>query len=375
MQPVLNASFLKEFDQDGGIKHGLPGAAYISEEFNRLENSHLFTKSWVFVAFAHKIPKVGDVLPVNVGDQPMFILRNEAGKIVAFHNVCRHRNLKLIDQQHNCGRLIRCPYHSWSYDLRGQLKNAPYFGGEAKQAPTDFDPAENGLTAVRCEVWHDWVFINLGDDAMSFEDFLKPIKKQLGDNDITQYRSVTTVELGVVKTNWKLLMENFIEPYHVQFVHKTTTSQPLVDHYTVIEDHCLGSAVDLTEGQQVAAAGNGTLGVTSRYLTLFPNFVLGTYQPDQIGVHLNSPIDANTTTQTRVIYVHKDSVYSDEQIQQLHDLWYSVHLEDHAMCERLQQGRHSSLASAGGILSPHWETSVRKFQELVADAIRPALTD
>jgi choline monooxygenase len=167
-------------------------------------------------------------------------------------------------------------------------------------------------------------------------------------------------------------MENFIEPYHVQFVHKKTTEQPLEDHYTVVEDHCLGSAVELSEEQQ-ANAGAGTLGVTSHYLTLFPNFVMGTYQPDQLGVHLNEPINPDSTRQRRVIYTHKDAAYSDEAIRQLADLWHSVHLEDHEMCVRLQQGRRSPLSEKGGLLSPHWENSVRKFQEQVANAIRPAL--
>jgi choline monooxygenase len=159
-------------------------------------------------------------------------------------------------------------------------------------------------------------------------------------------------------------MENFIEPYHVQFVHKTTTEQPLVDHYTVVDEHCLGSAVELSE-EQMASAKTGTLGVTSHYLTLFPNFVMGTYQPDQLGIHLNTPISADSTYQHRVIYTHRDADYSDAQIQALADLWHSVHLEDHAMCVRLQQGRHSPLAG---------ENSVRKFQERIADAIRPALS-
>jgi choline monooxygenase len=167
-------------------------------------------------------------------------------------------------------------------------------------------------------------------------------------------------------------MENFIEPYHVQFVHQTTTSQPLQDHYPVIEGKCLGSAVDLSE-EQIANAGKGTLGVSSRYLTLFPNFVLGTYAPDQIGVHLNVPVDTETTLQFRVIYVHQDASYSDAETQELKDLWYAVHREDHAICERLQTGRHSNISTQGGVLSPYWETSVRKFQELVANAIRPGL--
>ena len=140
-----------------------------------------------------------------------------------------------------------------------------------------------------------------------------------------------------------------------------------------MDGHCLGSAVELSESQLVSAR-QGTLGVTSHYLTLFPNFVLGTYQPDQIGVHLNTPLGAGRTSQQRVIYTHADSHYSDGEIQQLADLWRSVHLEDHEMCVRLQQGRHSPLAAQGGVLSPHWERGVRTFQALVADAIRPALT-
>jgi choline monooxygenase len=286
--------------------------------------------------------------------------------------VCRHRNLKLIDNRGNCGKLIRCPYHSWSYDLCGALKNAPYFGGTQRELPANFSFDDNGLAPVNCEVWHDWIFVNLATQAMAFDDFLAPIKRQLGATNVTDYLPVTTLDLGEVACNWKLLMENFIEPYHVQFVHKKTTEQPLVDHYTVVDEHCLGSAVELSE-EQVASARVGTLGVTSHYLTLFPNFVLGTYQPDQMGVHLNTPIAADRTWQHRVIYTHKDADYSDAQIQGLADLWHSVHLEDHEMCIRLQQGRHSPLADDGGLLSPHWENSVRNFQELVANAIRPVL--
>jgi choline monooxygenase len=115
------------------------------------------------------------------------------------------------------------------------------------------------------------------------------------------------------------------------------------------------------------------LGVSSRYLTLFPNFVLGLYYPDQIGVHLNRPVSANTTQQSRVIYLHRDSDQSSSGVEQMRQLWDSVHREDHHMCERLQAGRYSSVAEGGGVLSPHWEASVRRFQELVADAVRPGL--
>jgi choline monooxygenase len=369
---MLDAAFLTNFYTTGPVARGLPGEAYTSEAFMQLEREHLFNDHWVFVGFAHQLARSGDVRPIEVGGLPLFLLRDQQQRIVAFHNVCRHRNLQLIDAAGNCGKLIRCPYHSWSYDLCGALKNAPYFGGQKSAVPEGFRYEENGLAPVQCEVWHDWIFVNLSPRPMSFDDFLAPIKRQLGDNDVSDYIPLTTVDLGEVPCNWKLLMENFIEPYHVQFVHKSTTEQPLEDHRTVIDEHCLGSAVELSE-EQVASARAGTLGVTSHYLTLFPNFVMGTYQPDQLGVHLNEPLAAGLTRQCRVIYSHKDAGYSDAKIQQLADLWHSVHLEDHAMCVRLQQGRQSPLAALGGVLSPHWENSVRQFQERVADAIRPAL--
>lgn len=369
---MVDLSLLDNFDVEAAVRHGLPGELYVSNAMMQLEGEYLFRHNWVFVGFAHQLTGPGDVRPIQVGGLPLFLLRDQNGAIVAFHNLCRHRNLKLIDRAGNCGKLIRCPYHSWSYDLCGALRNAPYFGGPVQSPPGDFKFEDNGLAAVDCEVWHDWIFVNLSPRPASFEAFLAPIRRQLGANDVTEYVPVATLDMGEVACNWKLLMENFIEPYHVQFVHQHTTEQPLANHRTVIDEHCLGSAVELSE-EQVASAKAGTLGVTSHYLTLFPNFVMGSYQPDQLGVHLNEPLAADKTRQQRVIYTHQDAHYSDTQIQQLSDLWHSVHLEDHAMCVRLQQGRHSPLAAEGGLLSPHWEDSVRKFQELVADAIRPAL--
>lgn len=366
------STLLEQFDQPGETRHGLPGQVYTNEELFRVEQSQLFGHNWVFVGFAHQMGNVGDARPVEVGGLPLFLLRGSDGHIAAFHNACRHRNLKLIDADGNTGRLIRCPYHSWSYDLSGTLKNAPYFGGGIREKPADFCYEDNSLKPVRCEVWYDWIFVNLSSDPVPFDEFLAPIKRQLGDTDVSEFEPVETLEFGAVPCNWKLLMENFIEPYHVQFVHRNTTDQPLENHYTVVDEHCLGSAVELGE-EQLAKAREGTLGVTSHYLTLFPNFVLGTYQPDQLGVHLNSPLGVDRTEQKRVIYIHKNSEYDEAQTKHLAELWYSVHLEDHEMCIRLHKGRHSPLAAFGGVLSPHWENSVRRFQELVAATLRPAL--
>ena len=371
---MLTRSLFSDFDAVESVPHGLPALAYTSDEFLQLENQHLFAKHWMFAGFSHDLENTGDVKPVQIAGMPVFLLRDSEGGIRAFHNVCRHRNLKLIDADGNCGNLIRCPYHSWSYDLCGNLKNAPYFGGGAQQQPENFDLTEQGLIPVHCASWHDWIFVNLAENPVPFEDFLAPIRKMLGSNKVEDYEPVVNIDFGEIACNWKLLMENFIEPYHVQFVHRTTTNQPLQNHRTFIEGHCVGSVVEL-DAEHQASADLSALGVTSHYLVLFPSFILGTYQPDQLGVYLHQPVDAGHTRQRRVIYTHKDANYSDAEVQQLRNLWHSVHLEDHAMCMRMQQGRQSSLAADGGLLSPCWENSVRRFQEMIADAIRPALNE
>ena len=370
----FDLGLLEHFEKSGQTLHGLPGVAYTDEKFFDLEQSQIFAREWVFVGYAHEMEKAGDVRVIEVANQPLILVREKNREIRAFHNVCRHRNTKLVDCDGNVGSRIQCPYHHWCYELDGTLNSAPFFGGHTRELPSDFCRQDNGLLPVHCEVWEDWIFVNLAAVPRSFEDYLAPIKRQLGTIDISEFEPIKTIDLGRICCNWKSLMENFIEPYHVQFVHKDTTDQPLTSHYTLADEHCLGSAVELGEAQ-LAKVREGTLGVTSQYLTLFPNFVLGTYQPDQLGVHMNTPLGVSTTKQNRVIYIHRDSQYSEEQIEQLAELWHKVHLEDHEMCERMQQGRQSAVSSTGGVLSPHWENSVRKFQELVVQSIRPALTN
>ena len=367
LQSLLGAENLTAFESAGPVACGLPGAAYTSQAFFALENERIFADSWVFVGFAHELPRAGDVRPVTAAGQPVLLARDAERRIHAFHNVCRHRNLKLVATPCNVGRAIRCPYHSWTYGLDGALHVAPYFGGrEPRAAPAGFDRARHGLTPVRSATWHDWIFVNPSGAAPSFADFVAPLQRRLDGVDLTAMHHLATIDLGEIGANWKLLMENFIEPYHVQFVHATTTEQPLADHYTVNEPGCLGCAVDVS-GTAVRA---DTLSADSRYLTLFPNFAFGLYLPDQVGVHLDVPLAPDRTRQRRAIYSLGPEPVSAERAEQLARLWRDVHLEDREMCERLQQGRLSGVAAAGGVLSPVWEDSVRSFQELVVERLR-----
>ena len=367
LQSILGAENLTAFENQGPVARGLPGAAYTSEEFFALEIERIFSDSWVLVGFAHELSRAGDVAPVSVAGQAVLLVRDAEQRIRAFHNVCRHRCLELVDKPGNVGRVIRCPYHSWTYGLDGALRIAPYFGGrEPRAVPEGFDRGRHGLIPVRTATWHDWIFVNVNGEAPSFEGFIAPLRRHLDGVDLAGIRPLVTIDLGEVAVNWKLLIENFIEPYHVQFVHSTTTEQPLADHYTVNEPGCLGCAVDIA-GE---AKKDHTLSADSRYLTLFPNFAFGLYLPDQIGVHLDVPLAPNRTMQRRAIYSLGPERTSSERTEQLATLWRDVHREDHEICERLQRGRASAAAAGGGVLSPVWEDSVRSFQELVVSRLR-----
>ena len=367
LQSILGAETLAAFDIGGPVAHGLPGAAYTSEAFFALENERIFAASWVFVGFAHELPRAGDAVPITVAGQPVLLLRDAEHRIRAFHNVCRHRCLQLVDAPRNVGRAIRCPYHSWTYGLDGALHVTPYFGGrDPRSAPEGFDRERHGLVPVRSETWHDWIFVDLGGAAPRFEDFVAPLQRHLDGFDLTEMHHLVTIDLGEVAANWKLLMENFIEPYHVQFVHSTTTEQPLTDHYTLNDPGCLGCAVDVSGD----ATRTSTLSADSRYLTLFPSFAFGLYMPDQIGVHLDVPLAPDRTLQRRAIYNLGPEPASPRRTGQLAGLWRQVHLEDHEICERLQRGRISDAAASGGVLSPVWEDSVRSFQEMIVDHLR-----
>ncbi len=259
---------LSSLIKDKNVVNGLPSAAYTDEKFLDLEANTVFAENWAFVGFVHELVKPGDIYPVILAGKPIILVRNIKDEIVAFHNVCRHRCLKLVDEPKNTGKLIRCPYHSWTYDLDGKLISSPHFGGTDNHEPKGFDPKKYGLETIRIKLWHDWIFVNLNKKAPPFEKYIKKISKQLKGIDLNKIKPVATLNFGEVATNWKFLVENYVEPYHVQFVHKTTTSQPLKDHYTIVDGNCFGSGVDLNEENTSSA----NLAVSSRYLSLFPKF-------------------------------------------------------------------------------------------------------
>ena len=109
--------------------HGLPNECYTNKEYTLIERKKIFEDKWTVIGVASSVPNPGDVKPFDLLGIPLLIVRNRENKIKVFHNVCSHRGLKLVSKSGNIKNVIRCPYHSWSYNLDGDLIATPHIGG------------------------------------------------------------------------------------------------------------------------------------------------------------------------------------------------------------------------------------------------------
>ena len=114
LQSILGAEALAAFEAAGPVVRGLPAAAYTSEAFFALETERIFADSWIFAGLGHELARPGDVVPVTVAGKPVLLVRDANGEVRAFHNVCRHRCLMLVEEPCNVGPAIQCPYHTWT---------------------------------------------------------------------------------------------------------------------------------------------------------------------------------------------------------------------------------------------------------------------
>ena len=150
--------------------NGLPNRHYVDPAWFDIEKERLFFDGWAGIGFAKDVPAPGDAKPLTFLGQPLVIIRGRDGQLRVFFNTCRHRGMILVKEAGPIRGAIRCPYHSWCYDLDGALKATPHVGGPGHNAHEAIDRATLGLVEVRSHVWRDVVFVNISGDAPPFEE-------------------------------------------------------------------------------------------------------------------------------------------------------------------------------------------------------------
>ena len=187
--------------------YSLEAPFYTSQEVFDLDMAAIWTKHWLFVAAEAEVPEPGDFVTVEVGPSSVIIVRDDDEEVRAFHNVCRHRGSRILDDA--CGSVgnLVCPYHHWTYNVDGRLLHA-------ENQPATFDRSRFGLKPVHVRNVGGLVFICLADEPPAdFDDVAARIEPYLAPYQLGRAKVAHQVDL-VEQGNWKLVMENNRECYH-----------------------------------------------------------------------------------------------------------------------------------------------------------------
>jgi choline monooxygenase len=362
--------------------------AYRSPEYYELERRLVFSRGWVCVGYTAQLVEPGALLPVTVGGQPVLLARDRAGKLHAFYNVCRHRGSLLVAEggRHD---VIRCPYHSWGYALDGRLLGAPYFKGmgmpEAERAAQEhaetrgFRKEEYGLLPVRVETWGGLVFVNLDPEARPLGEWLGDLDRRLGHYPLGDLRlwKRKTIE---VQANWKLVAENFMEYYHLPWVHpELNTVSSFGNHerfqgpgrYTGMCTTPLARNPGLPIDLGVLPAMPGLTArdaETAYWILIVPNIALFLL-PHHLFTLLIRPDGVGRTVEHADLLVHPDALAApgaEAKYAAIFAFWDMVNAQDIAAVERVQKGLAAS-AYPGGRMCFRFEESIHRFQNIIID--------
>src|SRR5262249_39329669 len=182
-----------------------------------------FESGWVLIGSTVQIGSPGDFLTAQLVDQPVLVVRQADGSVRAFHNVCSHRGRRLVDEAARTAPRFRCTYHESTYSPDGELRGVPH----GTTFP-DLDRAACGLKPIRVAEWNRLVFVNLDGGAEPLPDYLGPMKDCFaGWFETPRLVSARSFEHNC---NWKLLLDNFYEFYHLDGLHPQRTGR-LVPEY------------------------------------------------------------------------------------------------------------------------------------------------
>ena len=218
MSEVRNAAGLVLDDREEGIFR-VHRSALVDKDIFEAERRLIFDKSWLFAGHVSEFPKPGDFVSRNVGGRPLILVNGDDGQIRALLNTCRHRgNLVCREPKGSGAEVFRCFYHGWIFNTRGELKGIP---GEAAYSDA-FDREALGLEPTpRMHNHRGCIFISYDPDIESFEEYMSDALKIL-DNTLDQgdMEFIDGQYKYSMRANWKLLVENSMDGYHLVHTHE-----------------------------------------------------------------------------------------------------------------------------------------------------------
>ena len=354
LRPLLEASLL-------------PSRAYTDDAVTEWEERNMFLNGWMCIGHASAFAERGGFVTHQIGNESLLFVDGNG-----FFNVCRHRGARLVSEPEGTKRRLQCPYHAWTYGFDGSLKNAPH-----TDQLQDFDPACNGLRAIRTETIGGLVFANVSGDAPPLSEHVGALVEHLDAYRTGELRRAARIDYDVA-ANWKAIVENYSECLHCPGVHPELNR---LSHYLSGDDFegpgawCGGSMTLTKEDADTMALNDGhggrppIAGVDPRavlYFAIFPNCLVSLH-PDYVMLHTLWPEGPGRTkvvcewffepeTMDKPGFDGSDAV----------DFWDLVNRQDWEVCELSQLGIGSAGYTPGRYTEV--ESTVHDFDRMVAEA-------
>ncbi len=360
-----------------GQSRMLPREAYVDPAVFQWEQHNIFS-GWTCVGHASDLAAVGTQKAIGTGPNAILLVRGDE-TIRAFANTCRHRGHELLAcNAITKARSIVCPYHSWSYRLDGQLRNAPGF-----RDVEGFQPDEFGLAELRLANWHGWLFVDASGEDVEFATHVAGLDAVVGPyrpEDLT----IVDRHSYELDTNWKVIAENYQECYHCSTIHPELSriSPPTSGENLDLPGSWMGGWMSIIEGAETMSLTGKSGGVAIQglsehelrsvmYLVGYPNLLVSLH-PDYVMTHLMTPLAVDRTHVECAWAFPKDvAAKADFDPSYAIDFWDLTNRQDWAACESVQRGLTSPHARPGP-LAPD-EDGVYQFVTRVARAYAGAV--
>lgn len=344
-----------EVDPDICKAKTLSSEFYTDESFFYLSKEKIFARSWHFAGTADE---VSNLKPFNILETPL-LLAKEAQNINCFSNVCTHRGAILIEKDCQANG-IRCRYHGRKFDLQGKFLSMPEF-----ETVENFPSEKDDLPKIELEKWGKFWFASLNPKS-PFEKVFGELKKRLDWLGLQQFKFAPEFSKGYqVKAHWALYCENYLEGFHIPFVHPALNNVLDYGDYTTelfrYSNLQLGiaKAGELTFDLPENTSDFGK-NVAAFYFFVFPNLMFNFY-PWGLSLNVVEPLTFETTRVKFLTYISDESKFGNAD-----EVLHQTELEDEAIVESVQEGIRSRFYDSGRY-SPTREQGTHHFHRLICE--------
>jgi phenylpropionate dioxygenase-like ring-hydroxylating dioxygenase large terminal subunit len=311
----IREQLVRKHPQWGDRESRIAVERYFSPALWQAEIEHLFRPLPLIAAHGSEIAP-GQVLAHDGYGVPMLLARDNDGTVRAFLNVCRHRGMRLVESSEvACKRAsMVCPYHGWTYKLDGALRHMPH-----AQAFDACAQGERDLVALPCAERHGMVWVvHSAAGAIDLDEFLGGLSDELPFYEIEQLTLFRTIE-AEYPANWKLIVDAFLEPYHIRVLHKDTIYPFFTDGITAAQQYGphISSLVARRAAQEWADSGTQAPATLARLRELatpsqviFPNTIT-IFHPDYLSLITVYPVGPETLRWTHRMLIPKDKATPD----------------------------------------------------------------